>query len=59
MASYAYDYQGRRISRTLHGSPDVTIKYAYDGAQIIAGYDANDTLLRKFIYGPGLMSRYA
>ncbi len=54
MASYAYDYLGRRISRTVYGSPDVTLKYAYDGQRIIAEYDANDTLLRKFTYGPGL-----
>jgi len=29
-------------------------KYAYDGAQVIAEYDGTDTLLRKFIYGPGI-----
>jgi RHS repeat-associated protein len=54
VASYAYDYLGRRISRTIYGSPDVTIQYAYDGDRIIAEYDANDVLLRKFIYGPGI-----
>lgn len=54
VASYTYDYSGRRIARTIYGSPDVTIKYAYDGARIIAEYDANNTLLRKFIYGPGI-----
>lgn len=51
---YAYDYLGRRISRTIYGSPDVTIRYAYDGDRIIAEYDGNDVLLRKFIYGPGI-----
>jgi RHS repeat-associated protein len=54
VASYAYDYLGRRISRTIYGSPNVTIRYAYDGAQIIAEYDGSGTLRRKFVYGPGL-----
>jgi RHS repeat-associated protein len=54
VASYAYDYLGRRISRTIYGAPNVTIKYAYDGDRIIAEYDGSGTLLRKFIYGPGL-----
>jgi RHS repeat-associated protein len=54
VASYAYDYLGRRISRTIYGAPNVTIRYAYDGARIIAEYDGSGTLLRKFVYGPGL-----
>ncbi len=54
MASYAYDYLGRRISRTIYGSPNVTIRYAYDGDRIIAEYDGSGTLRRKFVYGPGL-----
>jgi RHS repeat-associated protein len=54
VASYAYDYLGRRVSRTIYGTPDVTIKYAYDGNRIIAEYDASGTLLRKFTYGPGI-----
>jgi RHS repeat-associated protein len=54
VASYAYDYLGRRVSRTIYGTPDVTIKYAYDGDRIIAEYDGSGTLLRKFIYGPGI-----
>ncbi len=54
MASYAYDYLGRRISRTIYGSPNVTIRYAYDGDRIIAEYDGSGTLLRKFVYGPGV-----
>ncbi len=32
----------------------MTIKYAYDGDRIIAEYDANDVLLRNFIYSPGI-----
>lgn len=49
VASYEYDYAGRRISKTVSGT---TTKYCYDGAQVIAEYE-NDTLARKFIYGPG------
>jgi len=45
---------GRRISRTVYGSPDVTTKYCYDGDQVIAEYDGSDNLLRKFVYGPGI-----
>ena len=54
IASYLYDYRGRRIQRTIHGTPDVVTKYAYDGDQVIAEYDGSGTLLRKFIYGPGI-----
>ena len=32
----------------------MTIRYAYDGDQIIAEYDGAGTLLRKFVYGPGI-----
>jgi RHS repeat-associated protein len=48
------DYLGRRISRTIYGAPSVTTKYAYDGNRIIAEYDGSGTLLRKFVYGPGI-----
>ena len=51
IASYKYDYQGRRISKTAGGN---TTKYCYDGDQIIAEYNGSGTLLRKFIYGPGI-----
>jgi RHS repeat-associated protein len=54
VASYKYDYLGRLVKRTVGSA---TIKYVYDGdgstpltaGQIIAEYDANDTLLRKFV----------
>jgi RHS repeat-associated protein len=48
------DYLGRRVSRTIYGAPNITIKYAYDGDRIIAEYDGSGTLLRKFVYGPGI-----
>jgi len=61
IASYTYDYQGRRIERTVYidSEPNEVTKYCYDGDQVIAEYDGNDvaavfTLARKFIYGPGI-----
>jgi YD repeat-containing protein len=54
VASYDYDYRGRRISKMVYGSPKVTIQYAYDGDRIIAEYDGSGTVLRKFVYGPGI-----
>jgi RHS repeat-associated protein len=51
VASYEYDYRGRRISKTVDGS---TTKHCYDGGQIIAEYDGSNNLLRKFVYGPGI-----
>jgi len=51
VASYRYDYLGRRIKKTAGGS---TTKYCYDGDQVIAEYDDQGTLLRSFVYGPGI-----
>jgi len=51
VATYSYDYNGRRIYKTINGT---ITNYCYDGDQVIAEYDANDTLLRKFVYGPGI-----
>jgi len=48
---YTYDPSGRRIEKDVDG--EVT-KYLYDGDHCIAEYDANDTLLRTYIYGPGV-----
>lgn len=52
-ASYKYDYLGRRVSKTYHFS-QTTIDYGYDGDQIIAEYNGNGTLLKKYIYGPSI-----
>jgi RHS repeat-associated protein len=57
--AYTYDPAGRRIEKDVDGS---VTKYgaAYpelaerDGDQCIAEYDGSDTLLRKYIYGPGV-----
>ncbi len=58
-AAYGYDFAGRRVSKTVYGSPDVTTKYCYDGGQVIGEYDYNSVsedyeLARKFVYGPGI-----
>ena len=50
VATYSYDYLGRRISKLVSGT---TTKYCYDGWQVIAEYEGA-TLVRKFIYGPGI-----
>lgn len=39
------------MSKTVDSN---TTKYCYDGDQVIAEYDSNDTLLRKFVYGQGI-----
>jgi len=46
-----YDPSGRRIAKDVDGA---ITKYLYDGSHCIAEYDANDVLLRKYIYGPGV-----
>jgi len=51
IASYKYDYLGRRVKKTADSN---IVKYCYDGDQVIAEYDGSDNLLRKFVYGPGI-----
>ncbi|UCE98682.1 MAG: RHS repeat-associated core domain-containing protein [Planctomycetota bacterium] len=51
IATYIYDYEGRRVSKTVDGN---TIKYCYDADQIIGEYNESGALLRKFVYGPGI-----
>ena len=51
VATYAYDFAGQRVSKAASG---VTTKYCYDGDRIIAEFNGAGTLLRKFIYGPGI-----
>jgi RHS repeat-associated protein len=48
--SYTYDAAGRRITKDVDGK---ITKHIYDGDHVIAEYDGNNNLLRKFIYGPG------
>jgi uncharacterized protein RhaS with RHS repeats len=54
IASYEYDYLGRRTEKTIYDTPNVTTKYAYDGDQVIAECNESGDVLRKFIYGPGI-----
>ena len=49
---YTYDPGGRRIEKTVDDK--YTTKYCYDGGNVIAEYDYNNNLLRKYIYGPGV-----
>jgi hypothetical protein len=51
VASYSYDCRGRCISKTISG---VTTKYCHDGVRVIGEYDGSNTLLSKFVYGPGI-----
>ncbi|MGA1823422.1 MAG: RHS repeat domain-containing protein [bacterium] len=46
--NYNYGPFGRRKEKNFAG---VVTKYIYDGDQIIAEYDENDTLIRKYVYG--------
>jgi len=49
---YTYDPAGRRIKKTI--DDDYSLKYIYDGGNVIAEYDHDNFLLRKYIYGPGV-----
>ena len=51
IATYKYDYLGRRVVKTAGGT---TIRYTYDGDQIIADYNESGVLQRKYVYGPGI-----
>ena len=51
VATYGYDYLGRRTEKTVYGSPNVVTKYCYDGDNLIGEYDNSGNLLRKYIYG--------
>ena len=52
---YAYDYKGKRVSKTVYDSPDVTTTYCYDGDQVIAEFNGSSTtLVRMFVYGANI-----
>ncbi|MHC4648903.1 MAG: RHS repeat domain-containing protein, partial [Planctomycetota bacterium] len=53
-ASYKYDYQGRRVRKIVYGEPNIVTQYCYDGDQVIAECNESGTILRKFVYGPGI-----
>ncbi len=44
---------GRWISKTVYPTGQY-VRYCYDGDQVIAEYDGAGTLLRKFVYAPGV-----
>jgi YD repeat-containing protein len=54
VASYKYDFSGRRVRKVVYGSPNVTTKYCYDGDRVIAEYNSTNVLQRKYVYGPGI-----
>ncbi|MBN1795294.1 MAG: hypothetical protein JW804_01345 [Sedimentisphaerales bacterium] len=55
IVSYEYDYLDRRVRKTDYTQYPVRItQYVYDGDSIIAEYDGNGDLLRKYIYSPAI-----
>ena len=50
LATYVYDFSGRRVSKTANG---VVTDYVYDGSQVIAEY-VDGCLAKKYIAGPWL-----
>ena len=54
IAHYTYDFAGRRTEKTTYSGTTVIIKYAYDGDDLIAEYSETGTLIKKYIYGPGI-----
>ncbi len=56
VASFEYDALGRMISSQLRFDADAnamteTLKYYYDGQNVIAEYDMSNNLSRKYIHG--------
>ncbi len=47
--AYKHDVAGRRVEKAVEG---YSTRYCYDGDHVIAEYDGNNNLLRKYIYGP-------
>ncbi|MGI6271562.1 MAG: hypothetical protein ACOYLD_04350 [Anaerohalosphaeraceae bacterium] len=56
----AKDYRYRRVFKkiTVDMAAMEEITYGYDDDQVIAEYDDSGVPLRKYVYGPALMSRY-
>jgi len=46
--TYKYDPAGRRIKKKVD---NYTIRYIYDGGNVIGEYDGNNNLTRKYIHG--------
>jgi RHS repeat-associated protein len=54
VASYKYDWLGRRIRKIVYGPPDKVTGYCYDGDQVITEYNGDGGLIHKFVYGAGV-----
>ena len=52
--SYGYDPLGRRASKTVTGAITEDKRFLYDGAEVIADFDAAGAVTRRFIHGPGV-----
>jgi RHS repeat-associated protein len=57
--TYKHDVAGRRVEKHVLSEVEgkvggYTTRYVHDGEHIIAEYDGNNNLLRKYIYGPGV-----
>ncbi|SCX87305.1 RHS repeat-associated core domain-containing protein [Nitrosospira sp. Nl5] len=50
-ATLAYDGNGRMHRTTIAG---ITTNLLYDGTDLIAEYDGSNTLLRRYVHGPGI-----
>jgi len=50
-ATYSYDPLDRRISKTVNG---LVTKYLWAGQNVVAEYDDEDTLLRRYVHGAGV-----
>ncbi len=50
-AALAYDPTGRLLSIAQGGT---TTKFLYDGTRLIAEYNGSNTLLRRYVHGPGV-----
>jgi len=49
--TYKHDVYGRRVEKKVDG---YSTRYVHDGGHVIAEYDGNNNLFRKYIYGPGI-----
>ncbi len=51
VGSYGYDALGRRKTKTAGST---TTRYLWGGSQIYAEYTGANTLVRRYVYGPGI-----
>jgi len=50
-ASYLYDPSGRQTQKEVNSTKT---RYIHAGIRIIAEYDGSDTLVKRYVHGPGL-----